>query len=68
MRVLAEFHVTVHSAVQFVRTAREQKSVFTERVYTMTKRDTRIPKSAVSNPNRNDFFTFMGFLSLKDDG
>ena len=32
------------------------------------KSDTRIPKSAVSNPSRKDFFTFTGFYSLKDDG
>ena len=33
----------------------------------MTERDSRIRKSAVSNPSLNDLFTFMGFLSLKDD-
>jgi hypothetical protein len=68
MRVVAECRVTVHSAVQFARPAREQKSGFTENVYTMTRRDSRTPKSAVSNPSRTDFFTFTGFLSLKDDG
>jgi len=68
MRVVAECRVTVHSAVQFARPAREQKSGFTESMYTMTKRDSRTPKSAVSNPSRTDFFTFTGFLSLKDDG
>jgi len=67
-RVLAECRAAVRSAVQFVGEAREQRSLYTDSVYTMAKRDTRILKSAVSNPSRNDFFTFMGFLCLKDDG
>jgi hypothetical protein len=41
-RVLAECRAAVHSAVQFVGEAREQRSLYTDSVYTMAKRDTRI--------------------------